>query len=377
MNAQRWTLIAIVVIAILGALAWFTQMRIKGLGATPGAGNVIAGLELKQPASSTSSAPSSLPVLADKMPDFVGISTWLNSPALTPADLKGKVVLIDFWTYSCINCLRTLPYVTAWQQKYQDKGFTVIGVHTPEFDFEKVPANVAAAIKDHGITYPVALDNGYGTWNAYNNEYWPAEYLFDAQGRLRATHFGEGDYDVSERNIQALLAEAGKGDGAALTQVQSTTDFQKIQSPESYVGYARQEYFGSPETVAHDAPQTYSVPPKTTLNHFYLKGKWQIGEQFGQLVGPSGAIVYDYSASNANLVMGAAASVRAQVLLDGAPVPAAFRGTDITENNGKTYATVGEQRLYDLIDAKGVYGEHVLTIQFEGSGVQAYAFTFG
>ncbi|HTK04979.1 MAG TPA: thioredoxin family protein [Candidatus Eisenbacteria bacterium] len=319
-----------------------------------------------------------LPVLAQTMPEFTDIKAWLNSPPLAAAGLKGKVVLVDFWTYSCINCIRTLPYVTSWHEKYKDKGFTVIGVHTPEFAFEKIESNVRDAIERHHITYPVAMDNDYGTWNAYNNQYWPAEYLFDAQGRLRHVNFGEGEYDVTERDIQLLLEEQGAKVDEGMTKVPSDVDFSQIGTPETYLGYGRAEYFGSPEPVKKDAPQTYSAPSAPRDGLFYLFGTWTIEEERAVLDAASGGIVYRYQASNANLVMGSAkGAVSAEVTLDGAPVPAGLRGADIVERDGKTYVEVSAERLYSLIDARGDYSTRTLRIRFLDAGVQAYAFTFG
>lgn len=319
-----------------------------------------------------------LPVLAGSMPEFTGIKTWLNSPPLTTADLKGKVVLVDFWTYSCINCIRTLPYVTSWQEKYKDKGFTVIGVHTPEFAFEKIESNVRDAIERHHITYPVPMDNDYGTWNAYRNQYWPAHYLFDGKGRLRDVHFGEGDYEKTEHAIQLLLEEQGAKADEAVTEVPTTTDFSQIGTPETYLGYGRAEYFGSPEAVKKDAPQTYSSPAVPQDGLFYLFGTWTIEEERAVLDAASGGIAYRYQASNANLVMGSAkGTVSAEVTLDGAPVPAAMRGADIVERDGKTYVEVSTERLYSLIDARGDYSKRTLRIRFLDAGIEAYAFTFG
>ena len=319
-----------------------------------------------------------LPILADHMPEFTGITTWLNSPSLTTADLKGKVVLIDFWTYSCINCIRTLPYVTAWHEKYKDKGFTVVGVHTPEFAFEKLEPNVRDAIERHKITYPVAMDNDYGTWNAYGNQYWPAHYLFDAEGRLRHVVFGEGEHEATERDIQLLLEEAGAKVQEGMTVMPSTVDFSKIGTPETYIGYGRADNFGSPEPLRQDATQTYSAPAEPREGSFYLFGGWRVESERAVLVGETGGIAYHYRASNANLVMGAPGrTIRAEVTLDGAPVPAGLRGADVIEDGGKTYVEVSAQRLYSLIDAKGDYGARTLRIRFLSPGVEAYAFTFG
>lgn len=319
-----------------------------------------------------------LPILEDFMPEFRDIALWLNSEPLTPASLKGKVVLIDFWTYSCINCIRTMPYVTAWHEKYKDKGFTVVGVHTPEFAFEKEEKNVREAIARHRITYPVPLDNDYGTWNNYSNRYWPAHYLFDAEGRLRFVHFGEGKYDETERNIQSLLAEAGTKAELAVTEMPSAVDFEKIGTRETYLGYEREEYFGSPERVVRGGAQTYSAAAEPERNLYYLVGRWIVEGERSVLAGTAGSIVYRYHASNANLVMGAPdGGVEAEVTIDGTPVPEALRGADVAERDGKTYVRVREQRLYNLIDAKGDYRTRLLRIDFQGKDVEAYAFTFG
>jgi thiol-disulfide isomerase/thioredoxin len=359
------------VLALLAA-AWVVRTRTAGQ------------LNPASPFATGSSAPSGssgLPVLSQSMPEFAGISAWINSDPLTAASLKGKVVLVDFWTYSCINCIRTLPYVTSWQGKYKDKGFTVIGVHTPEFAFEKEEANVREAVKRFNITYPVALDNDHGTWNAYGNEYWPAEYLFDAQGRLRHTSFGEGEYDKTEMAIQALLKEAGQDAAMPITQGSSTLDFSKIGSPESYLGYVRLQDFGSPEPIVRDAPGTYSIPKNPDLSRVYYGGSWTV-ESERALPGAGAKLVYRYSANDANLVMGNESAdgqaLRVEATLDGAPIPEALRGADIqVDASGKTYLLVKDQRLYQLTDAKGKYGEHLLQLEFGVPGVAGYAFTFG
>jgi thiol-disulfide isomerase/thioredoxin len=315
-------------------------------------------------------------VLAERMPPFVGVSAWLNTWPLTPETLKGKVVLVDFWTYSCINCIRTLPYLTSWQRKYGSDGFTVVGVHTPEFAFEKDEANVTDAMRRFGITYPVALDNGYGTWDAYANRYWPAHYLFDAQGRLRMTHFGEGKYAETEAAIRALLAEAGLDATGDMTEEAPGPDFGRIKSPETYVGYARQDGFASPEGLRRDAAARYTVPGRLAKNEFALAGEWTVGAERASLGSSAGAIAFRYDAAAANLVMGAPVPVRAEVTLDGVPVPAAYRGADVVEEDGRTYVEIGTERLYSLIDGDA-YEEHLLRIDFLGAGVDCYAWTFG
>lgn len=366
-------IIAAATAAIIG-IALFVSIRLKTVGTTlssPPSAN-------SQPKPKAATETGALPVLADAMPEFTGIASWLNSSALTPASLKGKIVLIDFWTYTCINCIRTLPYVTSWDEKYRDKGFVVIGVHTPEFQFEKDAANVRAAIVRYGIRYPVPLDNDYGTWNAYGNSYWPAEYLFDAEGRLRYTHFGEGEYDRTEQAIQSLLAEEGQRADMALTK-DGTVDFSQLASPETYLGYGRMQSFGSVEAAAHDQPRNYSLPNDLSLNVFALGGRWTIGAESIHLEKAPGEIVYRYSASAVNLVLAPphGKSIRAEVTLDGAPVPDGFMGSDMTHVNGKTVVRIDGDRLYNLIDAKGKYGEHTVRILFLDPGVDAFAFTFG
>lgn len=378
-------LIGAAALAALVIMAWIVSLRIGDVQMPmPAAANINAAFGTPSDLSKIAlgaageGAAAPLPVLAASMPQFSGIADWLNSQPLTPDGLKGKVVLVDFWTYSCINCIRTLPYVISWYDKYKDKGLVIVGVHTPEFAFEKVETNVRAAMAQHAITYPVALDNDYGTWNAYSNQYWPAEYLFDAQGRLRHTHFGEGQYDETERDIQLLLDEAGASADVPVTDVRSTTDFGKIGSPETYIGYGRAEAFASPETLVQDGPQTYSAAAAPKRNAFYLVGTWTVEAERAMLDKAPGEIVYRFDASNANLVMGAPdGGVKAEVTLDGAPVPAAWRGADLEESGGATVVEVRGQRLYDLIDTKGEYGTHLLRIKFLAPGVEAYAFTFG
>lgn len=321
-----------------------------------------------------------LPVLAEAMPEFAEITAWLNSDPLTAASLKGKVVLIDFWTYSCINCIRTLPFVTSWYEKYKDKGFVVVGVHTPEFAFEREEKNVRAALKRHDITYPVALDNAYGTWDAYANRYWPAHYLFDAEGRLRYYHFGEGKYDVTESAVQTLLEESGRVADMPLT-VAATPDFAKIGSHETYLGYARMSGLASPETVAQNTSRAYTLPQTLGRSTFGLGGRWTI-EKERALPEAGATLRYRYSASAANLVLSNerpdGPAVRIDVTLDGAPVPEAFRGADLNfGEDGSTYLLIGEQRLYELTNGRGVYGEYLLELSFPESGAAAYAFTFG
>jgi len=315
------------------------------------------------------------------MPSLGGAVAWLNSPPLSVLDLRGKVVLVDFWTYSCINCLRALPYVSGWYDKYKNDGFVVIGVHAPEFAFEKDPGNVRRAVADLHIAYPVALDNDYAIWRGFNNQYWPAHYFIDAQGHIRGHHFGEGDYAGSEQIIRQLLAEAGHRDlpsagvAAERAGVQAAADAANDQSPETYIGYRRAEHFRSAGGFTEDRAAAYTVPNVLSLNQWALGGTWLVDPEKAALRAAPGKIVFRFFARDLHLVMGPGNGkpVRFRVLLDGAP-PAADHGTD-TDADG--WGTVREQRLYQLIRQSGDVREHVFSIEFPQAGVQAYSFTFG
>jgi cytochrome c biogenesis protein CcdA/thiol-disulfide isomerase/thioredoxin len=325
-------------------------------------------------------AKPALPVLGP-MPSLAGAETWLNSPPLTTASLKGKVVLIDFWTYSCINCLRAIPYVRAWWEKYKDQGLVVIGVHAPEFAFEHDVDNVKKAVANLKITYPVAIDNNFAIWRAFDNEYWPAHYFIDAQGRIRHEHFGEGNYDESERIIQQLLAEAGdKNVAGGLVAVKASgaeaaADTHDVKSPETYIGYFRADNFASPGGEVHDASHDYTVA-KPALNHWGLTGNWTVQMQRAALNKQDGGIVYRFHARDLHLVLGPgkdARPVRFRVTIDGA-APGANHGVDVdAAGNG----TVTAQRLYQLVRQSGTIEDRTFEIQFLDPGVEAYAFTFG
>lgn len=328
--------------------------------------------------------PSALPV-EGTLPSLDGAVQWLNSPPLTAAGLRGKVVLVDFWTYSCINCLRTLPYTTAWARKYAPYGLVVIGVHAPEFAFERDIGNVKKAVHDLGIDYPVAIDNGYSIWRAFNNEYWPAHYFIDAQGRVRHHHFGEGEYVQSERAIQSLLAEAGHPDvlnvplglaGAPAKGALAAADSADVRSPETYVGYARAESFASPGGVVRDAEHRYDAPAQPDLNGWGLAGTWSVGAERAALAAPDGRIVYRFHARDLHLVLGPGANgrpVRFRVTLDGT-APGAAHGADV---DAQGYGTVTGQRLYQLVRQPGAIADRTFAIEFLDPGVDAYAFTFG
>ena len=314
------------------------------------------------------------------MPSLAGATEWLNSPPLTAEGLKGKVVLVDFWTYSCINCLRAIPYVKTWAEKYKDQGLVVIGVHAPEFAFEKRVDNVKRAIGDLGITYPVAVDNDYGIWRAFDNNYWPAHYFIDAQGRIRHHHFGEGDYNGSERVIQQLLAEAGKTVASGIVSVkasgaQAAADDTDVKSPETYVGAERGENFVSPGGAVLGAAHTYASG-SLKLNEWGLRGDWTIGNEQASANAADGSIVYRFHARDLHLVLGPGREgkpVRFRITIDG-KAPGEAHDVD-TDANGD--GTVTGQRLYQLVRQGGSIEDHTFEITFLDSGVQAYAFTFG
>ena len=322
-----------------------------------------------------------LPIEGD-VPSFDGAITWLNSQPVTAAGLRGKVVLVQFWTYTCINWLRTLPYVRAWAEKYTDQGLVVIGVHTPEFAFEKDIDNVRRAARDMGIDYPIAIDSDYAVWLAFNNRYWPALYFIDAQGHIRHHQFGEGEYEQSEMIIQQLLVEAGIGGiGGELVSVdargaEAAADWDNLKSPENYVGYERTENFASPGGAILDERRVYARPPRLRLNHWALSGEWTVENKAIVLNRANGQIAYQFHARDLHLVMGPAArgtSVRFQVVIDGQP-PGAAGGVDVDgEGNGK----VTEQRMYQLIRQPKPIADRLFEIAFLDSGLEAFVFTFG
>ena len=307
---------------------------------------------------------------------------WVNSQPLTAAGLLGKVVLIDFWTYSCINWRRTLPYVRAWAQKYKDQGLVVIGVHAPEFAFEKIVDNVRWAAKDMRVDYPIAIDNDYAIWRGFNNEYWPALYLVDARGRIRHHQFGEGEYEQSEMAIQKLLAEAGVGGiGHELVSVDArgaevAADWGSLRSPENYVGYERTENFASPGGPLSDKRHVYVAPARLGLNHWALSGEWTVQKQAIVLNKANGRILYRFHARDLHLVMGATArgtSVRFRVLIDG-QTPGAAHGADVDDQGN---GTATEQTLYQLIRQPKPIADRQFEVEFLDSGVEAFSFTFG
>jgi len=317
-----------------------------------------------------------------RMPPLDGATAWLNSPPLTTQGLRGKVVLVEFWTYTCINWLRTLPYVRAWAEKYRDQGLVVIGAHAPEFPFEHDLENVRRAARDMRIAYPIAIDNKFAIWRAFSNHYWPAMYFVDAAGRIRRHQFGEGDYEEAERVIQRLLVEAGvtgvpqdvvSGDAQG---AEAAADWNDLESPETYLGYERGESFASPGGLALDERRTYAIPAGLGRNEWALAGDWTVGEQAARLNMANGRIAYRFHARDLHLVMGPAArgtSVRYRVLLDGQPAGAAH-GSDVDDQG---YGTVTDQRLYQLIRQPQPITDRQFVIEFLDPGVEAFVFTFG
>src|SRR6202046_5472664 len=330
------------------------------------------------------SAAAAEPVLPDEgpIPDLSGAVGWINSPPLSSKSLRGQVVVIDFWTSSCINCLRALPYVEGWAAKYKDAGLVVIGVHTPEFAFEKERSNVEKAVRDLKVNYPVAIDSDYAIWKAFNNEYWPAHYFIDGKGRIRYHHFGEGDYDESAQEIREVLKQNGvqlaasDAISASAAGAEAAADTANRRSPETYVGYHRAEHFASTEAIAQDSKRVYTPQPRLSLNQWALGGSWKVGEESAVLQTAPGKIIFRFHARDLHLVLGTTKDgrpARFTVKLDGT-APGDDHGVD-TDNNGA--GTVQGHRLYQLIRQKGPVEDRTFEIEFLDPGVQAFAFTFG
>jgi cytochrome c biogenesis protein CcdA/thiol-disulfide isomerase/thioredoxin len=335
------------------------------------------GAMMMMMSSTTPGAPSE----PQMMPDLSGAVAWLNSPALSREQLKGHVVLVDFWTYSCINCLRSIPYVRAWAERYKNSGLVVIGVHTPEFAFEKDLDNVRRAVGELKISYPVALDNDYKIWKAFSNSYWPADYLVDATGHIRFHHFGEGKYGESEQQIQQLLKEhdsqlSVKGlVKVAATGAEAPPD-SDVESPETYIGYERADSFMSPGGLKQDVAHVYAIPKHLELNQWGLSGNWTDSAQAASLNSARGKIVYRFHARDVHLVLGPAVAgqpIRFKVTIDG-QAPGASHGVD-TDAAGN--GTITQQRLYQLIRQKSAIEDRTFEIEFLDPGAQAFAFTFG
>ena len=317
------------------------------------------------------------------MPPLDGAVQWLNTPPLTKDGLRGKVVMVDFWTYSCINCLRSIPYVQAWSEKYKSAGLVVIGVHTPEFAFERDKANVAKAVTDLKLTYPIAVDSNRSIWNAFRNSYWPAHFFIDGQGRIRHHHFGEGDYQESEQVIQQLLAENNPNAAPAAGFVQVTAagaqaapNLGAVASPETYVGYQRQEHYASPEEIKRNEEERYSAPGRMRVNQWGLAGWWNVGEEQAVSSLKNSKIIFRFHARDLHLVLGPGKGnkpVRFKVTIDGA-APLDDAGVDVDKQG---MGSVTTYRLYQLVRQKGVIEDRTFQIEFLDQGVQAFAFTFG
>lgn len=336
-----------------------------------------AGLRHGESAVATARLP-----IEGRLPSFAGATAWLNSGPLTAADLRGKVALVSFWNFTCINWLRERPYVRGWAERYKDKGLVVIGVHAPEFAFEKNIDDVHRDIRDAQIGYPIAVDNDHAIWRAFNNRYWPALYFVDAQGRIRHHQFGEGGYEQAEEVIRQLLAEARSGDvgpePAALEArgAEVAADWTNLKSPETYIGYGRTENFASPGGVREDVPSLYRVTSPGPRNWWSLGGVWTVGEEFATAGEKSGRITYRFHARDLHLVLAPATPgrpVRFRIKVDGA-APGADHGVD-AEADGS--GVVQDGRLYQLVRQTGAVADRTFEIEFLDPGVRAYAFTFG
>jgi thiol-disulfide isomerase/thioredoxin len=326
--------------------------------------------------------------LVEELPNQTGLVSleradeWLNSPPLTAQTLRGKVVLVDFWTYTCVNWLRTLPYIRAWDQKYRNQGLVVIGIHAPEFAFEKDPNNIRRAVKDMRIDYPVAIDNDHVIWRAFDNEAWPALYFVDSKGNVRHHYLGEGAYEESEAIIQQLLTEAGSTGvshepvSVDARGIEAAADWSDLKSPETYVGYERTQNFTSPGGAVSDQPRVYMLPAQLHLNDWALSGNWTVKQGVITLNEPDGRIAYRFHARDLNLVMGPTAPgahMRFRVLIDGQP-PGAAHGIDVDERGA---GTATEQRVYQLIRQPQPIVDRQFEIQFFDPGVETFSFTFG
>ena len=349
---------------------------IESVVAEGDAGNAMA---MKPKATMTANEAALPPPIEGRLPPLDGAVEWLNSPPLTAAGLRGKVVVVDFWTYSCVNCLRTLPYVRAWYEKYKDQGLVVIGVHAPEFAFEKDIDNVKRAVKDLKVDYPVAIDNNYAIWRAFDNRYWPAHYFVDAEGRVRHHHFGEGEYAESEAIIQQLLAEAGAQHVAAGTVQPDVGGVamaaeNAMQSPETYIGYDRAENFTA--TAVRDREHDYSIPSTLATNQWGLGGAWTVADENAKLERAGGRIAFRFHARDVNLVLGPPGDgkpVRYKVTIDGM-APGDNHGVDTAADGS---GEVTSQRLYQLLRVQGDIADRTFEIEFLDAGVEAFAFTFG
>ncbi len=324
-----------------------------------------------------------LPVIG-KAPELEGIQGWVNTEPLSLEALRGKVVLIDFWTYSCINCIRTFPYLSQWQEKYKDKGFVLLGVHSPEFEFEKKQENVEAAAKKYGLAYPIALDNNHETWRAFNNNYWPEHWLLDGEGNIRLHTVGEGHYAETEKAIQSLLIEEGL---LAREEIPSTQDesfdtigLAQIATPEIYLGYLRMNNAGSKtQGIGPGERHLFPEPEKVQSNRFYFVGEWKIEKEYAEFTGNGGKLLIRYKASKLNMVLETKdqKNRRLELKLDGAYLTESNKGDDVILEDGRSYVEVNESRLYNLVDTGSEYEWRTLEIIIPEPGILAFTFTFG
>ena len=320
--------------------------------------------------------------LEGRFPSMEGATGWLNSPPLTPDALRGKVVAVDFCTYTCINWLRTLPYVRAWSEEYADQGLVVVGVHTPEFSFEHDAENARRALAEMNVEFPIALDSDYAVWNAFTNHYWPALYLIDADGRIRHHRFGEGDYERSEKMIQQLLADAGAEHAdreivdVVGTGAEAPADWEHLESPETYLGFQQGLSFASPGGIAAERSRVYQVPDRLALNEWALSGEWTIGSESAVSNAPNARIAFRFHARDVHLVMGPAdpgSAIGFRVFVDGRPATDAH-GSDVgADGTGK----VDFPRMYQLVRQRGSLDSRLFEIEFEAPGGEAFCFTFG
>jgi thiol-disulfide isomerase/thioredoxin len=369
----RATALAATLVIACGASAGMAAQSVPPAAPTTNSDN--------QPAMMMMSAGGDSSGVPTMLPDLSGATSWINSAPLTPESLRGKVVVVDFWAYSCINCLRSLPAVEAWYGKYKDSGLVVIGIHTPEFPFEKNEANVRKAMRKFGVEFPVALDNDYRLWRGFHNQFWPAHYFMDATGRVRFHHFGEGDYEQSEAWIRTLLEERNHQKPPELavtmaaTGAEAASEASGVQSPETYIGYIRAQNFASPEGFNEDEAQLYHAPAKLALNQWALEGQWKDESQIATLQSATGGIDFHFYARDLHLVLGSAegAPLRFRVTLDGKP-PGADHGEDCDEDGE---GVVTGSRLYQLIRQKSGARDRLFRIEFLAPGVQAFSFTFG
>jgi thiol-disulfide isomerase/thioredoxin len=375
---KRIAILLVAVAAVAGMIA-SSAPALRSMNAVRAEEHLTHGFHQE----TSATAADSQHALADegRLPELAGAIGWLNSVPLNRKSLRGKVVLVDIWTYSCINSLRQLPYIMSWAAKYRDAGLVVIGVHAPEFGFEKDRANVENALRDLKLTYPVAIDSNHAIWQAFNNEYWPADYFIDGKGRIRYHHFGEGEYVESEHVIQQLLKENG-ATGLDLNPVKPSAaaveapPSEDVQSPETYVGYGRTERFASPERLAQDSRRTYHAPDRPSLNQWGLSGSWNVGAESAALQEAPGKILFRFHSRDLHMVLGPAKNgkpVRFRVTLDGG-APGDDCGLDSAPDGT---GAVRDPRLYQLIRQKGRVKDRTFAIEFLDPGIQAFSFTFG